>query len=309
MTPIGRFSVLSETPVNPSIVTCLMVLRGHGRNASASPLTKDDLLQLWRDRGMMDRHSRFRQTASPTRPGYFLDDRYSVNLDRHFIESLFPVDNLRKELQRRISWLQTTQWDLSDSLWHMYVMPSLGTQYQYEKSLESELGHPGKTARSARGEPTIVLFQGHHALGDGASLGAAFMDFFDEADIMRQRLLDFLKQRRKHRTRGSSWLRRLVRKFLILAWIFFGSLQALAYQIYVSLLASFDRANPWSILKQDASSSSLDRSYEARTISWVNEVAPIDQVKWVSSWHKNLRRENDTPDILSYLYTCRLHEN
>ena len=194
MTAIGHFSVLSQTTYNPSIITFVMSLSG------TQPLQLTDFAQLWKDRGMMERHERFHQKLSPTASGYFLptvrsqqfqnDDTHPVQ--DHLQETIFPTGG-KADVLARMKYMQTTQWDLTESLWRIWIAPwgPLGGSGCFAaEDVEEE------TASSPKGE-SLLFFQGHHALADGASMTAAFLDVVDEAEELRQDILNFLRQRRE----------------------------------------------------------------------------------------------------------------
>jgi hypothetical protein len=147
MTAIGRFSILSETAFNPSIVTFFMTLSGPA-------LTATLFQQLWKDQSMPEMHPRFHSTVSKHRAGYFqqhhehksdsdIDTDKSREMEQfsntkrirwkrlkrkhqilsaHITDTLYPaVETARKDLTARIIDLQTVSWPLTDSLWHVYV--------------------------------------------------------------------------------------------------------------------------------------------------------------------------------------------
>jgi len=283
MTAIGRFSVLSETEYNPSIVTFFMKVSG---TEDRGPLTKRSFVQLWKDRKMMQLHPRFQQTVSSSRPGYFeqqsvssstvedndLDNAISSHVsEEDGASSLTFGGNWKRQMQNRINYLQRSTWDISDSLWHVYITPSLSTGAQ-QQAEEND-------------NESVLVFRGHHALADGASMGAALMDLVDEADDIRQSIADAYQNYRRGRRRGRSTLwQRMYRQLLQLIWFVFGSLQAICYQLYLLFCAAIE-PNPWHQLEERAKTAVLSEksdSSRSRTVSWTGAAAPVEQVKWVA---------------------------
>lgn len=211
---------------------------------------------------MAEHHPRFHQRASD-RPGYFEPHPSQLKEDQledHVTETLFPVD-YRREIQSRIRLLQTTQWDLSDSLWHVWLAP-WGLPLA---PTSSDLEHDGES---------LLIFRGHHALADGASIGAALMDLFDEAEGYRQQIVSHL---RKRRGQAHTWLEQLAYKLKMAFWFLLSSLRALSYQSYL-LCSTIVEPNPWSTLKRLSASTDAER-----TVAWTGPAALVDQVKWVAS--------------------------
>lgn len=257
MTPIGHFSILSETEHNKSICTFFMQLEGD------EPLSKDRLMQLWNQRQMMELHPRFHMTACTRWPGYFRNEASDAE---HFTESLYPISTstFRSDIMHRLRYLQTTPWDLSQSLWHAWIAPNTERQ--------SIVSSPS-TKENTRGK-TLLLFRSHHVLADGASMGAALMDLFDEVEELREAIKTQIK---RHRKKVQSLLERIQRKLRLLYWFVAGSCQAFLYQLHC-LFASVWSNDPWSRIR-DAYGSDTSN---LRTVSWIGPVAPVEQVKWIA---------------------------
>ena len=68
-----------------------------------------------------------------------------------------------------------------------------------------------------RGEPepteSLILFRCHHALADGISLAAAFMDLCDEAAQLKEDMKHETQQEKKKR-RALSWWQRLANCYI-----------------------------------------------------------------------------------------------
>ncbi|GAX26340.1 hypothetical protein FisN_16Lh181 [Fistulifera solaris] len=263
MTSIGHFSVVSETTHNPSIVTFVMALTG------STPLTAQEFSRLWRERAMEERHPRFHKKIVDGSKFIPTDDP----VEDHLTETTFPVVP-RTDVKTRIQQLQMTPWDLSEKLWHMWIAP-------WGKLGASGLIDPEETISDAdskderKGE-SLLFFRAHHALGDGASMTAAFLDVLDEAAEIQQEIIDFLRKLRKRgeRTKGF-WqaLGKKMKKFLV---FLFGSLRALFYQMTLFWHMLWE-TDSWSQIRK------LIRAEEQpqRTVSW-SKAAPLEQVKWVA---------------------------
>jgi hypothetical protein len=263
MTSIGHFSVVSETTHNPSIVTFVMALTGR------TPLTAQEFSHLWRERGMEERHPRFHKKIVDGSKFIPTDDP----VEDHVTESAFPVVP-RTDVKARIQHLQMTPWDLSEKLWHMWIAPwgRLGASGLIDPE-ESKFDADSKDER--KGE-SLLFFRAHHALGDGASMTAAFLDVLDEAAEIQQEIIDFLRTLRKRGERTKGFWQALAKKMKRFFAFVFGSLRALFYQttLFWQMLWGTDS---WSQIRK------LTRTEEQaqRTVSW-SKAAPLEQVKWVA---------------------------
>ncbi|GAX29380.1 hypothetical protein FisN_16Hh181 [Fistulifera solaris] len=259
MTSIGHFSVVSETTHNPSIVTFVMALTGQ------TPLTAQEFSRLWRERGMEERHPRFHKKIANGSNFIPTDDP----VEDHLTETTFPVVP-RADVKARIQQLQMTPWDLSEKLWHMWIAP-------WGKLGASGLIDPEETISDTekKGE-SLLFFRAHHALGDGASMTAAFLDVLDEAAEIQQEIIDFLRKLRKRGEKTKGFWQALAKKMKQILAFLFGSLRALVYQtsLFWHMLWETDS---WSQIRK------LTRTEEQaqRTVSW-SKAAPLEQVKWVA---------------------------
>lgn len=336
MTAIGHFSVASETAWNPSIITFAMKLNNTNKNtagdttnvhnnglnpSSSSSLTALEFQTLWLAKDMPQLHPRFHQTLVRNRNGsgwHFEEDRtISSNsssssndssgdsslaqIQKHVTDTVFPVNRL--DLIRRLQSMQMERWDLADSLWHVALagespFPSQTTPYKTRLMRMMMTSPDEPSSPSQHQTSTWLFFRGHHALADGASIGAALADLFDEAPELRRRTAQAVAavrvRRRRHGKQRGLWYRwcrfwqRLVRFCL-------GSLQAMGHQSLLFWHQWLDD-NPWQQLEQQVAAqqqeqllaeSSVTQHHPAhsqpnvRTLSY-SEVAPIEQVKWVA---------------------------
>jgi hypothetical protein len=331
MTAIGRFSILSETTFNPSIVTFFMTLSGPA-------LTAVQLQQLWTDRNMPEMHPRFHSTVSRDRAGYFQQHYKHENndsdkskemeqfsnaknnnendqkrkakalrdfLSMHVTETLYPaVETARQDLTARIIDLQTLQWPLTDSLWHVYVGSDSKSACSASRSQKSSSNNDDDDSSKTTAKPpsSIVLFRGHHALADGASMGAALLDLCDEAAAMKQQIVDFMADRRRKHGGRKTWWQRLYQQCLFAVQLLAGSVVAVMHQLKLYLYVFWEQSltlkstNPWQVLKQEAAATAAAAAATTvdvngvvgtapaptRTVSYT-QAAPVEQAKWVAS--------------------------
>jgi hypothetical protein len=277
MTAIGHFAVASETEWNPSIITFAMKLSG-----GEAPLTSREFQSLWQTKDMPRRHERFHQRLAPNQHGggwHFIppspESQDAVSIERNLTETVYPRD--RFDLRSRLQRMQMDRWDYQDALWYMTIagqkMPQDAMKYSLQPSSY-------KSSDSNESE-TLLLFRGHHALADGASVAAAMADLFDESQQLRDATAHAITARKRHhKKQGRNILRRWWRRFLKLLHLVWGTLQSFRYQTMLFWHGFWDE-DPWEQLKQLSSSKSSNVVPLYRTLAW-SEVAPLDQVKWVA---------------------------
>lgn len=294
MTAIGHFAVTSETAWNPSIITFFMHLKG---GPQQPPLTAKEFTALWLERQMPEKHPRFHQTVAlsqKTGRRQFVEEDCTVQ--DHITDTVFPAN--RWDLRLRLQQMQLERWDLSDSLWHVTIAGKEAIQARWNLGMPfssigvfQERSKERENQRALKVPPavseTMLLFRGHHALADGASIGAALSDLFDEAALLRDLTVQALTtMERRQRLRRRNFWQRLWRQWVRLVHFVVGTIQSLLYQgrlLWHQLVTDED---PWRQLQllesaDDKSGNSNDQNYARRTLSW-SEVAPVDQVKWVA---------------------------
>jgi hypothetical protein len=266
MTPIGRFSVASETSQNPSIITFFMTLRG-------APLSAPDLKELWQEKTMAERHPRFHQVVV-REPHLTFRAEDPTMTNRHWIETTYPAnqDDLRKRLQR----MQVDRWDLADSLWYMSVGSSANQQ---RGGGATENKQPQEEE-----DETILLFRGHHGLADGASMMAAISDLYDESDELRAEIERKVKEFKLYRRqkRYKSLLDRMWSYWVKLVKFVAGALLMLLRQIWLVALDAYWDANPWAQLKAlQQTKGKMQEQPAERTVAW-SDFAPVEDVRRVA---------------------------
>jgi WS/DGAT C-terminal domain len=290
MTSIGRFSLASETVWNPSIITVVIELQNTRNNPK---FTKQDFIRLWNQRNMDERHPRFHQIVdSSTRKSSSMHEFHSsqtTDISHHVSESILPMN--RQGLQKLVQDMQLKQWDLSDSLWHLTVC----------NSVEKPVGRAGKA--NDKLPSTLLLFRGHHVLADGASMSAAFADLYDESDVLRAQIAEFVAAYRRRNRRSRSILQKLWKQLLLLFNFCLGAFLSVWYILRLFFCQVFIDNHPWRCVKKQyhrtkntAWNNESDPDV-ARVISW-SDIASIAQVKWVadtlSQYNKDEAESNKT---------------
>jgi diacylglycerol O-acyltransferase len=253
MTAIGHFSILSETKWNPSIITLLVSLKCPN---AKQPFGSTEFAQLWRDKGMSERHPRLQ--ARVATDGYFVPKEDAPNLP--VTEGLAPLPGQeRQDLQRRIAHLQMTPLDLSQGLWKAWLIP-----WMRSGATKSTTEKEGRS---------VVLLQSHHAMADGVSLGAALLDLTDEADALRESIRAAVQKRRG---KARSCFQKVLRRLRLLGWFLVGSMLAMWHQCGL-WWSSWWETNPWHTLRQRLPAT----AEPARTISY-SPAGMVAQAKWVA---------------------------
>jgi hypothetical protein len=208
-------------------------------------------------------------------------------LRMHVTDTLYPaVETARKDLTARIIDLQTVPWPLTDSLWHVYVGSA------------GRMSNNSDDSQTAEQPSSVLLFRGHHALADGASMGAALLDLMDEAAAMKQQIVDFMKHGRRKNGGRKTWWQRIIQQCLLAVQLLAGSVVAILHQLklYLHLFGeeslSWKSTNPWQVLKREAAvaaATTVDVNGvvtaavpPTRTVSYT-QAAPVAQAKWIAS--------------------------
>ena len=281
LTTIGRLALDSETTANPSVPTFFISLVG------PQGLTKDDFCNIWRAKGIGDRHVRFHQTVES---GHFVPSLKPV--EEYVSEGLFPVLP-RLDLAYRIAKYLTNPMDLTKSLWHVDLLSGpLGRSGAISKQRTSQLIEASPDATE-----TLLLFRSHHVMADGVSLVAAVTELCDEWEDLQTQIKAELKKRRSMAKsllqKFSAWLR----KFL---WFCAGSMQAWLYQLR---LVWNTPIHPFAIVKQRSPTST------GRTVSWC-EVTTVDEVKSIATaFGKNVTVNDVWVSCATYAVARQLQEH
>jgi hypothetical protein len=321
MTPVGRFSLKSETETNLSIPVFFLALSGtktkkefEGDNVLTqmticSPRRTDaifapsDLEDAWTKQNMAGRHPRFHSVVDANRSHF--EEKYP-NLNNHVSETVHSSGPYREDLRRRIEHLLTSPIDVSDKLWEVKVSNGpLGSSGAIGKAKTNMLLGRNKTTddeppmtKSGKGglwsdaalkgkNPTesILLFRSHHALADGASIMAALCDLCDEGEEIRNKIRVDLEQwkRGKGGKHRMGFLRRIfMRLARLLKLCAWLTIGTARVMLYQSYLQITTKSNPFDAVRDDMIHRSGDAGLPlGRSISWC-DVASLDEVKLIA---------------------------
>jgi WS/DGAT C-terminal domain len=128
----------------------------------------------------------------------------------------------------------------------------------------------------------LLLFRGHHVLADGASMAAAFMDMFDEADLLRNEILAAVQRfrLRRKRSKRTMW-QSLWRKWVQLVQLCYGTIKSFIHIIRLLYCQAFLDPNPWKVIEQQSKIDQESVDAARRIVAW-SDVASVEQVKWVA---------------------------
>lgn len=326
--------MVSESPTNPSIISFAMALH---QPRGIPPLTAAEFTRLWYERGMPQRHPRFHQRVSADRDGYFEYDKeeeikkskaagvFEAKPALPVSETSFPLIP-RIDVLARLRKLATTPFDLHQSLWRVWIAPSgldSGCIDDDPDSLDYELQQLRKkeykksalersTTTQITDGPTesLIFFQGHHVLADGASMTAAFLDLCDEAESLRKEIRETVKERKEQfKARAKTIWGKLMFLLQKLWWLTFGSIRVLTHQWYLSFRSSWIDSDPWSVVRENALTLMHPSEQEAfltdRVLSF-SSVAPVKQLKWIAQQFSDEDHKLTVNDVLCACVTSAL---
>lgn len=267
LTNVGRFSLLSETPTNPSVPVLVLCLSG-------KPWMARDFNQLYKERHIGDKHERFRSVLlDPKNSQYFVVPPPETSSSLPVQDILAYPQVYRNELKGMITDALLLPMDLSKSLWQAWA--ATGGKVGQSGAIPAT-----SSPSAANAVESLLLFRAHHCMADGVSLGAIFGDLMDEGNHFQEMIQEKLKAFRRQK---KSWWKRL--QIFLYYWCW-GTIRAFGYQFYL-YLSSLVSTNPWKILQAAASdqvSSSEDEDHpHVRTLSWI-QIATVDEVKQVAEY-------------------------
>ena len=144
MTPIGRFSLKSETPTNPSVPTLFLALSGDAthngkpRGSGGGGMTTSELSQTWIQHQIPTRHPRFHSrildskhfdllplpstSINTTTTTTSSDNNNNImNLMQYFMKETLHMSVYREDLKQRIEALLTHPLNVTQKLWEVQV--------------------------------------------------------------------------------------------------------------------------------------------------------------------------------------------
>jgi hypothetical protein len=297
MTAIGHFSMISETEINPSIITFVMTLKGK------KPFHDTELIQLWKERHIHLRHPRYHSTIDSHSRQHFIPKDYNhpqqttttkhetndpndpnknePDLQSHISDTLYPHGG-KKEIIERVKGMQMERWSLYDTLWHIDIAPwgpfrnGLSSSIQEkQKDTSNHHQHSNSTKQTHEqvGE-SIIFFRGHHVLGDGASMGASLLDLFDEGVQLQEQILNSIQlyyQMLKEKNKKSFWYQ-YIQYLQKMIYFLIGALYGLSYQCYLHVMSNMYDTNPWKLIEQYSNTHDDHVNGTDRTLSYTNVV-------------------------------------
>uniref|UniRef100_A0A7S2Y6A0 O-acyltransferase WSD1 C-terminal domain-containing protein n=1 Tax=Entomoneis paludosa TaxID=265537 RepID=A0A7S2Y6A0_9STRA len=132
---------------------------------------------------------------------------------------------------------------------------------------------------------SLMLFRAHHALADGASMAAAFLDLGDEAPQIRALIQQEVDKRFGKAT--STWWKKVYQQFLFALWMVTGSLSSAWYHFKLScanLWWTVWGSNPWAVLEREYTLQQKAEGKEEipdRSVSFAT-LCTVEQAKWVA---------------------------
>jgi hypothetical protein len=282
MTSVGRFSLVSETPRNPSIPVMVLALSG-------KPFRPEDFVRLYQQRGIEEKHPRFGAHLDPGRRYFVMPSNIS---NMPFVQSvLYPLIP-KAELKDRINDAIQDPLDLDARLWEARTATG-GRIGQSGIIPESRVHDLQQNSRFHHVE-SLLLFRAHHCMADGVSLGAFFGDLADEGEEFQEQLGQGIAKLKAQRKKVQWWKKLL----MFLHYWCFGTLKALLYQCYL-FIASWrtDHNNPWDALRKAYSVRNDMKPdediVEPRSLAW-RQIASVDEVKGVADYYSQQTKSRIT---------------
>jgi diacylglycerol O-acyltransferase len=289
MTPVGRFSLLSETKSNPSIPVLVLALSG-------KPLSADNFRDIYDNRGIGDKHYRFRSiTKDLTHFSLIPSTKYEPQIS----EVLAYPMIYRTELKNWIADALLDPMDLSKSLWQVATTTGgvIGQSGAIHSSSSTRYSNTPGNKTDDNSVESLVVFRAHHCMADGVSLGAIFVDLMDEKEEFQELLFTKIEAFKKQRKK-KSWLHRL---FVFVYYWGWGSIKSFSYQFYLyfaNLKTVIFHSNPWRQLQKAYDDSRDDgiNNTAPRTLSWV-QISTVDEVKRVADYFSTKESKVTINDI------------
>jgi hypothetical protein len=318
MTAIGKFSLKTETPTNPSVPCFFLALatkpgtnagalEGHAESGKiknshsqvrtgSSPLTPAEFEQTWLESKMHEKHPRFHSKVTPcenffepittSRTGAEMEVPGSENVAslRDHISETLHMNVYRQDLKSRIEKLVTSAMDVNNKLWEVQISSGdLGSSGSISRKRSQEIvkeydDHGAVHFGDSKPKETVLLFRCHHSLGDAVSLVAALGDLLDEAVEIREKIKAEIKRRRDKKNKRNV-LHKLLAFLQRLIWLLFGSITVLMRQGYLMFTT---KKNPFcAVLNKTQQELDLLAETLGRSVSWC-DIAPVDEAKHIA---------------------------
>ena len=249
LTPIGKFSLLSQTERNPSIISFFIALA-----------SKDDkgmgiveFRQLWNE--VLSKHERLRFCVSDGDNCF--EDR-TKSIDDCVL--VLPHPRNPDEFKARLNWFLTSPINVEER--PLEISFSSGPIGASGAILDhDELIQQGYTTE------TVALFRIHHVICDGVSLSAIIKDSADEKDRLDSLMSEAIQEHRA-RARNISTLKRIAWHVM---YYVFGSVVALSRQIWMMLTMT----NPFDKFTNDKDLRESTRSVSWKVLSTVEDAKSV----------------------------------
>lgn len=310
MSSLGRFSLQSETPENPSVMTFFLLL-GHNYESDVNLEEFNSLLQ----RKMLDMYERFNARICPMNETAFeVHTKYaslvSIILFFNFalcfnIQLKFLIQSKQKIMDRTMDHFSSQVIhprgdcnELHNRIEYMLLSPLNVQEKLWEVTISSgDYGSSGAVTResvmnSEFKRETLILFRVHHSVCDGVSMSSVLGDLTDESDKLRQ-----LAHTEKEKIMGieQRMKRKAVWIFQSILYYFIGGMWALVLQLWRMAFST----NPF----DDIMCQSPSRP-RRRSICW-RHLGSIEEIRAVK---KSISRGTTLNDLAVSLATAAIRK-
>lgn len=278
LTSIGRFSLVSQTDQNPSVISFFVALA----HETGKDMNADEFSEIWEER-VMKKYDRFGFQVSSEDDRYFEENKKPANM--YFSNTEHPIES-NEEFPKRIQSMLLSPFDVTQGLWEAQLSSGvLGTSGALSKE-------QFKNDETLLNRETLVLFRVHHSLCDGISLSVAIGNLADESEELRRKICT-------RQARNSSAFT-LLFQLKIFVWYLLNLLFTLLLQLWRVATAS----SPFDIV---LSASKLPPG--TRSIAW-RSIDSLQEVKSVSKLISPSATVNDlTVHLVAYAIRRQLVEH
>ncbi len=319
MTSIGKFSLKTETPTNPSVPVFFLALSSPkpGKRSddiksdsssssisslidlgsSSSPLTPAKFQQKWLESNMHKKHPRFHSKVTPC-GNYFepittsptaseLNNRIPGSEDlaslRDHITEALHMNVYRFDLKDRIEKLVTSAIDVNNKLWEVQMSTGdLGSSGAISAKRVKDIRQEFEQEEGGGKSSTpkeSVLVFRCHHALGDAVSLVAAFGDLLDEAVEIREKIKAELKRRKDKKREKNILQRLLAYIQKLIWLLFGSIVVLMRQGY---LMWSTKINPFcAVLNKSQQELDEFASMTGRSVSWC-DIAPIDEAKYIA---------------------------
>jgi hypothetical protein len=249
LTPIGKFTLLSQTERNPSIIAffCALAIKDD------KGMEIGEFRQLWNE--VMSKHERLRFCV-PDADNFFADG--SKSIDDYVLD--LPHPRSPDEFKARLNIFLTSPINVEEQPFEIaFSSGPLGAS-------GAIINHDDLVQQGYKTE-TVALFRIHHVICDGVSLSAIIKDSADEKDQLDGIMSDAIQKHRAH-ARNINAFKKI---FRFVMYYIFGSAVALALQIWNMLTLT----NPFDEFTNDKELKESTRSVSWKFLTTVEEAKSV----------------------------------